>query len=228
MGSERRLAATPRFRVSVPLALAACLLSLLLISPTIQARPMVASTPDADCLAPIVRAEKDYKLPPGLLLAVALVESGGGGVPQPHILNVGGRVFFPKTEADAARHLRDAQGKVRGKVMAGCMQLSLSHHKGAFTPLEKIVNPEANVRYAAKLLLRLRAATGSWAGAVAQYNGGNRRTAHLYQCKVQQRLTELGAPDRVADDKACPRLASVPVSAKTRRAFELALNDAVS
>lgn len=224
MDSERRLAATPRFRLS-----AACVFgALLLLSPSLQARPMVSSSPDADCLAPIVQAEKDYKLPPGLLLAVALVESGGGGVPQPHILNVGGRVLFPKTEADAARHLRDAQGKVRGKVMAGCMQLSLSHHKGAFTPLEKIVNPEANVRYAAKLLLRLRAASGSWAGAVAQYNGGNRKTAHLYQCKVQQRLSELGAPDAVVDEKACPRLASTPIASKTRRAFELALNDTVS
>lgn len=226
MGSERRLAGTPRFRLAAPLA--ACLSVLLLTSPAVQARPMVTSAPDADCLAPIVRAEKDYKLPPGLLLAVALVESGGGGVPQPHILNVGGRVYFPKSEADAARHLRDAQGKVRGKVMAGCMQLSLSHHKGGFTPIEKIVNPEANVRYAAKLLLRLRAATGSWAGAVGQYNGGSRKTAHLYQCKVQQRLTELGAPDPVVDEKACPRLASLPLSAKTRRAFELALNDTVS
>lgn len=231
MGSERRLAATPRFRLSAALfgaALISACGALLLISQPAQARPMVASAPEADCLAPIVQAEKDYKLPPGLLLAVALVESGGSGVPQPHILNVGGRVLFPKTEADAARHLRDAKGKVRGKVWAGCMQLSLGHHKGAFTPIEKIVNPEANVRYAAKLLLRLRAATGSWGGALAQYNGGNRKTAHIYRCKVQQRLTALGAQEQLADEKACPRLASAPVADKTRRAFELALNDAVS
>jgi hypothetical protein len=189
---------------------------------------MVAATPVADCVAPILQAERDLKIPTGLLLAVALVESGGGGAPLPHVINVGGHVFFPRSEADALRHLRDPQGRVRAKVMAGCMQLSLTHHRQAFTPIEKIVNPEANVRYAARLLVRLKTETGSWAGAVAQYNGGTRRTAHLYQCKVQQRLTDLGAEARISEDKGCPRLAAAPISRQTRRAFEQALAEATS
>jgi hypothetical protein len=226
MGMGKRSHAMPRFRFRPAAGFAATLL--LLLSPALHARPMVASVPEADCLAPIVQAEKDYNIPTGLLLAVALVESGGGGVPQPHILNVAGRVYFAKSETDALRHLRDPQGRVRGKVMAGCMQLSVTHHKASFTPLEKIVNPEANVRYAARLLVRLHSVTGSWGGAVAQYNGGNRKAAHVYQCKVQQRLTELGSDDRLADDKGCPRLAAMPITGKTRRAFEMAKADTVS
>jgi hypothetical protein len=217
-----------RLRSLLRLAFAASFVpSLLLLASPSHARPMVAA-PAADCVAPILKAEKDLGIPAGLLLAVALVESGGGGTPQPHVLNVGGRVLFARSEADALRYLRDPQGKIRAKVMAGCMQLSLTHHRQAFTPIEKIVNPEANVRYAARLLVRLKRDTGSWAGALARYNGGTRKTARVYHCKVQQRLTELGASERVSEDKTCPRFASAPITRETRRAFELALNEAVS
>lgn len=177
----------------------------------------------AGCLDHIVEAEKEMGIPKGILLAVSLVESGGGGTPSPYIMNVRGRVLFPRSEAEAATYLRDNQGNLRGNVYAGCMQLSLAHHKQAFRPVEKIVNPEANVRYAAKYLISLRRETGSWAAAVTKYNGSSGVKAAAYQCKIKNQLVSLGAgssAELVSTSGKCDVSNPPSVGPRTRRAFE--------
>ncbi|MBP7336058.1 transglycosylase SLT domain-containing protein [Niveispirillum sp.] len=177
----------------------------------------------AGCLDHIVEAEKEMNIPKGILLAVSLVESGGGGTPSPFIMNVRGRVLFPRSEAEAATYLRDNQGNLRGNVYAGCMQLSLAHHKQAFRPVEKIVNPEANVRYAAKYLVSLRRETGSWAAAVTKYNGSSGVKAAAYQCKIKNQLVSLGAgssADLIMTSGKCDVSNPPSVGPRTRRAFD--------
>lgn len=177
----------------------------------------------AGCLDHIVEAEKEHNIPKGLLLAVSLVESGGGGTPNAYIMNVRGRVMFPRSEAEAATYLRDNQGNLRGSVYAGCMQLSLAHHKQAFRPVEKIVNPEANVRYAAKYLVSLRRETGSWAAAVARYNGSSGPKAASYQCKIKNQLVSLGAQgsaDLIGTSGKCDVSNPPSVGPRTRKAFQ--------
>lgn len=177
----------------------------------------------AGCLDHIVEAEKEMGIPKGILLAVSLVESGGGGTPSPYIMNVRGRVLFPRSEAEAATYLRDNQGNLRGNVYAGCMQLSLAHHKQAFRPVEKIVNPEANVRYAAKYLISLRRETGSWAAAVTKYNGSSGVKAAAYQCKIKNQLVSLGAgssAELISTSGKCDVSNPPSVGPRTRRAFE--------
>ncbi|MFV3073094.1 transglycosylase SLT domain-containing protein [Niveispirillum fermenti] len=182
----------------------------------------LAAPARAACLDHIVAAEKEFSIPKGILMAVSLVESGSGGAPSPYAMNIRGRTVSPRTEAEAATYLRDNQGNLRGAVYAGCMQLSLTHHKQAFRPVEKIVNPEANVRYAARYLVTLRRETGSWAGAVARYNGASGTKAAAYQCKIKQQLVSLGAQTS-ADLVGVPDCAGQKtphVAPRTRRAFE--------
>lgn len=176
----------------------------------------------AGCLDHIVAAEKEHNIPRGILMAVSLVESGAGGAPNAFAMNVRGRTIMPRTEAEAATYLRDNQGNLRGAVYAGCMQLSLTHHKSGFRPVEKIVNPEANVRYAAKFLVALRRETGSWAGAVAKYNGSSGLKAAAYQCKVQRQLLGLGAQSSadLIDSSRCSAQKGPAVSPRTRRALD--------
>jgi hypothetical protein len=183
---------------------------------------LVANQAQAACVDNIIQAEKEFGIPKGMLLAVSLVESGGGGTPSPYLMNVRGRAVAPQTEADAARYLRDSKGNLRDSVYAGCMQLSLAHHKQAFRPVEKIVNPEANVRYAAKYLLQLRQEVGSWAGAVARYNGSAGVKAAAYQCKVQRQLVSLGASQSASliDARNCGAMDTPNIAPRTRRAFE--------
>ncbi|MFV3131993.1 transglycosylase SLT domain-containing protein [Niveispirillum sp. KHB5.9] len=177
----------------------------------------------AGCLDHIVDAEKEFNIPKGVLMAVSLVESGGGGTPSPFIMNVRGRVVIPRTEAEAATYLRDNKGNLRGSVYAGCMQLSLAHHKQAFRPVEKIVNPEANVRYAAKYLIDLRRETGSWAAAVTRYNGSSGTKAAAYQCKIKNQLVSLGAPasaDLISTTGKCDTSNLPSIGPRTRKAFQ--------
>ncbi|WP_114395579.1 transglycosylase SLT domain-containing protein [Oleisolibacter albus] len=173
------------------------------------------------CLDHIVKAEQDFNIPRGMLLAVSLVETGGGGEPAAYAVNVRGRATIGKTESDAVRHLRDHKGKIQDAAYAGCMQLSVEHHKKSFQPVEKIVNPEANVRYAARYLIQLRNETGSWAAAVARYNGASSpKVAQAYQCKIQRQLVSLGSDSaNLIDARRCPNETPV-VTPRTRRAFE--------
>lgn len=190
-----------------------------------------AAPAQAGCVDHIVAAEKENDIPKGLLLAVSLVESGGSGTPNPYIMNVRGRVVVPNSEAEAARYLRDSKGNLRSSVYAGCMQLSLTHHKDAFRPVEKIVNPESNVRYAAKFLVALRRETGSWAGAVARYNGASRPEAvAAYQCKVQRQLVNLGADTSAAlvGSGDCAATEVPAVAPRTRRALHRVTETPVS
>lgn len=208
---QSRVAARPRNDSALLLAFA-FLIGLMLLA--VPAR--------AGCLDHIVDAEKEFSIPKGVLMAVSLVESGGGGTPNPFIMNVRGRVVIPRTEAEAATYLRDNQGNLRGSVYAGCMQLSLTHHKQAFRPVEKIVNPEANVRYAAKFLVALRRETGSWSAAVSKYNGSTGAKAAAYQCKVKNQLVSLGAQgsaDLIGTAK-CDGRDLPAIGPRTRRAFE--------
>lgn len=182
----------------------------------------VGESPDS-CLDSILAAETEHGIPRGLLLGIALVESGRGGYPAPFALSIRGKAVYAKSEAEAARYLRDPQGKLRGGVMAGCMQLSLSHHKNSFRPVDRIVNPQANVRFAARYLVQLRADTGSWAGAVARYNGGTNGKGRLYQCKVHRQLTALGAASAdLFDATRCKPGAAPQIAEVTRRAFDRA------
>ncbi|WP_119678633.1 transglycosylase SLT domain-containing protein [Indioceanicola profundi] len=198
-------------------------------APQKKPRPTTVQSAADGCLDAILAAEKELSIPAGLLLSVSLVESGQNGTPAPYAVNVQGRSLFPKTEREAASHLRDDKGKLRRNVYAGCMQLSVAHHKNSFRPVEKIVNPAENVRYAARYLVRLRQETGSWAAAVARYNGGTGDRRQHYQCQVHRQLAALGAPSAdLIDGRRCKADKVVEIAPKTRRAFQVAAGLPVS
>ena len=71
------------------------------------------------------------------------------------------------------------------------MQFPSSITRESFRPVERILDPAANVWYAARLLKRLRADSGSWNAAVARYNGGSRSQQRDYTCKIYQHLESL-------------------------------------
>ncbi|MDE1148132.1 MAG: transglycosylase SLT domain-containing protein [Azospirillaceae bacterium] len=180
-----------------------------------------AAPAHAACLDHILQAEKEAGVPSGLLLAVALVESGQSISSEAYAVNVKGNVHFAPTPSAAAKYLRDPKGNLRQDVTAGCMQLSLSDHKAAFRPVEKIVDPKENVEYAARMLARLRATAGSWAAAVARYNGGTGKTAHAYACKVRSNLVSLNSVNAsLIDGSGCSDDAPTAVTPRTRRVYE--------
>jgi len=157
--------------------------------PVAVALALVAGTAcAADCLSHIPRAEQTYEIPSGLLQAIALVESGGSGVPQPWAIAVGRRSLVLSNRDEAAKVVRKRGAK---GTFVGCMQLSVVHHRANFDSMADMLEPEGNVEYGAQLLAGLRDGTGSWTKAVQRYQGGKLAQQRRYLCKVATRLRDI-------------------------------------
>ncbi len=149
------------------------------------------------CRRAILAAERGTSLPPGLLLAVALVETGRGDArsgrfePWPWSWNAEGEGHAEPTREAAVAAVAGFLASGRRSVDIGCMQVNLLHHPDAFPGLAEGFDPAVNVRYAIRFLQELRARTGNWADAVAQYHSGDPERGAGYQRRVA--LARLGA-----------------------------------
>lgn len=210
-----------RLRLRTALALLVVAIVIALPASLSLARSQPARTQPAQCTDFAIEAEREHDLPAGLLLSIALVESGMGGIPQPYALNLGGRPVMATSQDEARALLRDGAGRLRTNVTVGCMQISLTYHKEHFKPVDRILDPKANVFYAARYLKRLRAETGSWTKAVARYQGGSQRQRLAYLCKVHSNLSALTAEGAsILDATHCPDGIAPPgIAPETRQKF---------
>jgi len=185
--------------------------------------PLISPAQAGSCTEHVLEAEQELSIPRGLLLSIALVESGQDGVPHPYAMNLDGKTVYSDSADDARARLLDSKGRPRSNTTVGCMQLSVQHHRSNFRPVERILDPSANVWYAARYLKRLRADSGSWAVAVARYNGGSRSQQRDYACKIHQHLESLDRDTAVLlDGNRCGQQASPAIAPETRRAFRRA------
>lgn len=147
------------------------------------------SAPDA-CMAVAAELEVEYRMPRGLLQAIALVESGRwnsadkSGSPWPWTITAGshGKFFDSRSEAvDAAAKLK---AKGENSFDVGCMQINMHYHPAAFASLDEAFEPELNVRYAADFLNDLRKRERSWGQAVKFYHSSNPERQKYYHRKV--------------------------------------------
>ncbi|WP_338665299.1 murein transglycosylase [Pararoseomonas sp. SCSIO 73927] len=167
----------------------------------------------AACMAAIARVEPGSGITPGLLAAIARVESGRadpsgpGGPPLwpwPWAYNAAGEGRFAESRAAAIAEVAALRARGVQSVDVGCMQVNLLHHPAAFASLADAFDPLTNVRYAAAFLLRLRAETGGWEAAVARYHSGDPERGAAYGQRVA--LAQLGRPW----DGAAPASAPAP------------------
>lgn len=183
---------------------------------TTLAGPVLA---DESCVPHAIEAERELNIPAGLLVAVALVESGVDGAPHPFAMSVGGRAIYARNTKDAARFLRDRRGNVQNNMYVGCMQLSVGNHRNQFDPLERIVEPRQNVWYAGRMLVRLHGEEGNWRSALARYNGGTTRTSQAYICRIWRHLSELDERSaRLIESPSCEE-GTTSIAPRTRRTF---------
>ncbi len=172
----------------------------LLIAAANVVHPVLAAEDDsaAACQRAGLDTERKLNLPPGLLLAIGLVESGrlnpttGRRAPWPWTINVNGvgRMFESLTEALVATRPLQARGPVSLDV--GCFQINLFHHPTAFASLEEAFDPQANAAYAGRFLVALRTRTGTWEKAIAAYHSATPERGDAYRDRV---LTGLTHPD---------------------------------
>ena len=168
--------------------------------------PGIAAAGPNLCTVNIAGAERAQGIPEGLLQAISVTESGLNGQPYPWALNLGGRVVYASTHDAAKKILGDRSAKGRKNLYAGCMQLSVKYHGGAFASLGDLLLPQRNVAYAAKYLASHHEDLGDWQSAVLRYHGGKARHSAAYFCRVWRKLAEIKPQTaRLLDNRRCGR-----------------------
>lgn len=154
------------------------------------ARPAAALPP---CEAAAQAAERDGGIPQGLLTAIGQVESGradrlaGGTVIWPWTVNIQGRGVFFRTRTDAEAFTVAALGAGFRSIDAGCFQINLQWHPGAFASVADAFDPVANARYAARFLASLAGPDGDWTGAAGRYHSATTVHGLPYRDRVIDR-----------------------------------------
>jgi hypothetical protein len=149
----------------------------------------VASTPE-DCGAIAERMERAEDIPPGLLQAVALAESGrahpvhGDARPWPWTVRSGPDSFYLPSKELALRKVRELRAAGRSNIDVGCMQINLGYHGTAFASLDDAFDPPSNVAYGARFLKQLREETRSWAKATGRYHSADGDRGQAYRARV--------------------------------------------
>lgn len=138
------------------------------------------------CEKEMERASAQYGVPLGILYAVGLTETGRKGSLQPYAMNIEGKSFFGKSSADAQRKFAEARSQGKKLIDLGCMQINHHFHAEKFRSVSQMLEPRANVDYAARFLKELKAREGSWTMAVARYHAGpnNNPAQKRYVCAV--------------------------------------------
>jgi hypothetical protein len=142
------------------------------------------------CVAASIAVQRASRLPPQLLHAIGIVETGRID-PVRHVLapwpwsvdaNGEGHMYDSKAQAIAAVIQLQAAGI--SSIDVGCMQINLYHHPDAFASLDEAFDPTANTAYAGRFLWRLFEQTGSWPSAAAAYHSQTPSLAQPYAARV--------------------------------------------
>ncbi len=152
-----------------------------------------AADPSALCEAAVTSAEYSGRLPPRLLSAIALVESGrfddtaGAVRPWPWTINAEGDGHFYASKADAIDAVKALQARGVRSIDVGCMQVNLMFHPDAFASLDEAFNPAANAVYAARFLNQLHAQGDDWSHAIGAYHSETPALGDAYRVLVMLR-----------------------------------------
>lgn len=150
----------------------------------------IGEAPSCERLA--AQAAERHGLPPGLIRAVALTETGrtvdGQYRAWPWAINVAGQGHYPDNKAEALARLRDLRARDMRSFDVGCMQINYRWHGQEFESLEAMLDPATNTDYAARYLARLRQREGSWDAAIRRYHSSDRRRGAAYLERVRSHM----------------------------------------
>lgn len=145
-----------------------------------------AQTMGEACQSLISTAEQRYNIPTGLLMAIALTESGDKtGGPNPHAMNIAGMTYIAPNIENMAGVIQRGYNTGQTSIDVGCMQVNLKYHAHNFRSPYELLNSRVNVDYGARYLASLANDTKSWRDAVMTYhNAKNPARRAWYGCNV--------------------------------------------
>jgi len=170
-------------------------------------------TPQAECLQAARAAEARHGLPHGLLVAIALAESGL----HAYALNIGGRSYFAQDAATAKRLI--ASAPARASIMAGCVQVNARvHAQHADWPLDA----RRATDWAARLLRGFYADNADWAEAIRRWNGAGGTSANGLVCRVRAKLQVVNPVTTILDGHGCRAAQTARVARDATALLEVA------
>lgn len=170
------------------------LASLLAAAVFMSSSPAAGGSEKKLCEREMVGASARHGVPLGMLYAVGLTETGKGDSLHPYALNIEGQAFYDNDRASALRRFETARGEGRKLIDLGCMQVNHHYHSQKFASVQHMLEPAANVDYAARFLKELKAREGTWTKAVARYHAGpnNDPAQKRYVCRVIANMVATG------------------------------------
>jgi len=118
-------------------------------------------------------------IPPAILYAVALAESGtrvqalGSVRPWPWTLNIGGEGYFYPSREAAVQALDSQLAVGRPSIDVGLMQVSWRYHQARLTSPQGALDPYHNLQVAAEILADCFRDRHDWWAAVGCYHAPN-------------------------------------------------------
>lgn len=172
--------------------------------------PVLASTEvDSICLSAAEKAAALTGVPLDVLVALTLTETGhrldGQLKPWPWALNESGNSLWFESRTEALAYLTSVTDGGTTNIDIGCFQLNYHWHGQAFQSLEEMLDPEANALYAAHLIERLQAESGSWIDAAGAYHSATPDLAERYLARfmpIYESLSENADDDLVVADSS--------------------------
>jgi len=143
-----------------------------------------APSPAALCRTAADRAAERHGVPPEILRAIALVETGRGEGPWPWTLNIAGTGVWLGSRGAARERAEAAIAGGETLVDLGCFQLNYHWHGAAFESVDAMLDPARSADYAARFLAGLAAEAGDWEIAAGHYHSRTPRHARRYRALV--------------------------------------------
>ncbi len=161
----------------------------------------VAVDPYRLCETAVTTAEFIVRLPPRLLAAMSLTESGRIDPASdtlrswPWTVNSEGNGQFFATKQEAIAAVMGLQAHGIRSIDIGCMQVNLMYHPDAFASLAEAFDPQSNVIYAARFLNSLYENRRRWSRAIAAYHSETPALGDVYRFLVQTHWQNPGRLD---------------------------------
>jgi hypothetical protein len=180
-----------------------------------------ASDPSALCEAAIAKGARRGGVPPEVLLAVALTETGrhrdGRMRAWPWAINREGKGYWFGSREEALAFGQRSLAEGRRSFDVGCVQINYRWHGHAFPSLEDMFDPEWTATYAAQFLRTLYEERGSWSAAAGAYHSLTPEPAQKYRARFDRLLAELD-PGALTDAEALVAAAQPAARFGTRQA----------
>ena len=189
---------------AVRAGLIALVFALALVAGTAAPAFSVPAHQDLVCEPEMARAAQLYGVPLGVLFAVGLTETGRNSRLEPFALNISGTPYFARSKPEALARFAEARRDGHKLVDMGCMQINHHYHGHKFTSPDQMLEPRANVQFAARFLRELYVREGNWTMAVARYHAGpnNEPAQKRYICHVIRNLVRSGFGGWTPDARA--------------------------